>query len=109
MPFFVNPTAAPKTGCRKIDIDLLLALLPHAYQHTASYIRPFVEVRQAWYIEHKSSLGSCPDGTLIDALTPKKADPDQPSTSWDNYQPVAALPTELAGKVGAVRNLVEEM
>lgn len=40
MPFFVNPSAAGKTGCDAADIDLLKFLIPHAYAHTASGIRP---------------------------------------------------------------------
>ena len=67
MPFFINPTAAVKSGCTKQDIDLLLKIIPYAYPHTASYIRPFVDIRHAWYIEHKSVLGSCSDFLLIDA------------------------------------------
>ena len=57
MPFFINPTAATKTGCTRQDIELLLKLIPYAYPHTASHIRPLVEVRHAWYVEHKTSLG----------------------------------------------------
>jgi CRISPR-associated protein Csd2 len=61
MPFFVNPMAARKTGCGALDIELLKFVIPHAYRNTASAVRPFVEVRHAWYAEHKSPLGSCPD------------------------------------------------
>ena len=72
IPFFVNPTAATKSGCTQEDVDLLLKIIPYAYSHTASYVRPSVGVRHAWYIEHKSILGSCSDFDLLDALTPKK-------------------------------------
>jgi len=83
MPFFVNPSAVRKTGCTKLDIDLLLRIIPYTYTHTASYIRPQVFIRHAWYIEHKSSLGSCSDFDLITALTPiRKSEPQQPSVSW---------------------------
>lgn len=108
MPFFINPTAAPKSGCTKRDIELMLALIPHAYTHTASYVRPSVDVRHAWYVEHKSALGSCSDFALIDALTPKrKYEPDQPSESWDDYE----VPTEndlcdLKDRVAVVRDLM---
>lgn len=44
-----------------------------------------VEVRHAWYFEHKSSLGSCSDFAILDALTPIKADPNEPSTAWADY------------------------
>jgi hypothetical protein len=40
----------------------------------------------AWYGEHHSPLGSCPDYKIIDALTPKKADLDKPSQSRDEYE-----------------------
>jgi hypothetical protein len=71
LPYFVNPTAARKTGCTDVDIELLKQLIPYAYAHTASYLRPMVTIRHAWHIEHKSPLGSCPDFALIDPLTPE--------------------------------------
>ena len=67
MPFFVNPMMAGKSGCDPTDIELMKFLIPHAYRGTASAIRPFVEVRQAWYAEHTMPLGSCPDWKIIDA------------------------------------------
>ncbi|MBS0160391.1 MAG: type I CRISPR-associated protein Cas7 [Nitrospira sp.] len=107
MPFFVNPSMAHKTGCTKQDIDLLLQLIPLAYPHTRSYVRPMVEIRHAWYIEHKSSLGSCSDFALLDALTPKKrTDPDKPSESWDDYAIPTTLKPELLGKVHPLRDLM---
>lgn len=106
MPFFINPTAAVKSGCTQQDIDLLLALIPHAYPHTASYVRPSVSVRHAWYAEHKSPLGSCNDFALIDALTPRRAgEEDLPSTSWDDYE----VPTgvgELGERIADLRDLM---
>ena len=108
MPFFVNATAACKSGCTKRDIDLLLALVPYAYPHTASYVRSMVEIRHAWYIEHKNALGSCSDFAMIAALTPKKKqDPDQPSKSWDEYNVPTTLPEELQKKVGPIKNLMD--
>ena len=111
MPYFINPTAACKSGCTKRDIALLLALIRHAYPHTASYVRPMVEIRHAWYIEHKNALGSCSDFALIAALTPtKKGDKGQASTCWDDYE----CPTfksqafaNLAAKVGNHRDLMD--
>jgi CRISPR-associated protein Csd2 len=93
MPFFVNPMAAGKTGCDCLDIDLLKFLIPHAYRNTASAIRPFVEIRHAWYAEHKNPLGSCPDSLILDALAPRKmkGDPEEASQSIDEYK----IPTEL--------------
>ncbi|HEY1685423.1 MAG TPA: type I CRISPR-associated protein Cas7 [Tepidisphaeraceae bacterium] len=107
MPFFVNPTAASKSGCTKRDIDLMLKLIPYAYPHTASYVRPFVGLRHAWYIEHKSPLGSCSDFALISALTPKKtSDPESPSISWEDYSAATTLPDELKKRIGSIRDLM---
>lgn len=85
MPFLINPSAAGKSGCTADDIELLCRLIPYAYPHNASRIRPLVEVRHAWYFEHSSSLGSCSEFEVIDALTPRKADPKEPSSAWDDY------------------------
>ena len=85
MPFLVNPSAATKSECTLEDIELLCRLIPYAYPHNSSRIRPLVEVRHAWYFEHKSPLGSCSDFAILDALTPTKADPKEPSTSWADY------------------------
>jgi CRISPR-associated protein Csd2 len=101
MPFFINPTAATKTGCRVQDIELLLKLLPYAYPHTASHVRPFVEVRHAWYAEHKNPLGSFSEFCFIEAMTPtKNQNSDKPSTSWSDYKPEpTSLSDDLKGKV----------
>lgn len=108
MPFFVNPSAAHKTGCTKSDIDLMLALIPYAYSHTRSHIRPNVEILHAWYINHKSALGSCADFKLIEALTPKKkANPDNASKSRNEYDIPKLLPKELRSKIDSLRDLME--
>ncbi|MBP7231617.1 MAG: type I CRISPR-associated protein Cas7 [Syntrophaceae bacterium] len=101
MPFYINPSNAGKSGCEQKDIDLLKALIPYAYDHTRSAIRPDVRIRHAWYMEHENSLGSCADWKLIDALTPKRKgdDPMKPSTSWNDYEVPVTLPTELKVKV----------
>lgn len=112
MPFFVNPTAAHKTGCTKQDIELMLKIIPHTYKHTASYIRSNVDIVHAWYIEHKSPLGSCSDFDLINALTPKKLkDPDKPSGSRSDYVIPADkdLPNELKKKVSILKDLMTEV
>jgi CRISPR-associated protein Csd2 len=85
MPFLVNPTAALKSGCQLRDIELLCRLIPYAYAHNPSRVRPFVEVRHAWYFQHNNGLGSASDFAVIDALTPVKADPSEPSASWADY------------------------
>ncbi len=96
MPFFVNPTAASKSGCTQRDVELMLRLIPYAYTHSASYVRPFVTIRHAWYAIHGSPLGSCPDHLILEALKPtRKDDPEEPSTGWDDYDAPAGLPEEV--------------
>jgi len=103
MPFFINPSLAAKSGCKPCDVELLKHLIPYAYDHTRSAIRPDVRIRHAWWIEHEDALGSCPDYLLIDALTPKRKgdDPLEPSTSWEDYNVPSALPGDLDKKVKA--------
>jgi CRISPR-associated protein Csd2 len=108
MPFFVNPSAAARSGCTRQDLDLMLRLIPYAYPHARSYLRPSVEVRHAWYIEHRSPLGSCSDFALLKALTPRKrSGPDRPSTAWEDYDVPAALPEELGKRVRGWRDVAE--
>ncbi len=107
MPFFVNPSMAHKTGCTTQDIQLLLRLIPYAYAHTRSYVRPFVEILHAWYIEHSNALGSCSDFSLIRALTPSKTlNPDQASSAIEEYQIPTQLPEELQSKVASITDLI---
>lgn len=110
MPFYINPSHAHKSGCTQKDVDLLKALIPYAYDHTRSAIRPDVRIRHAWYMEHRNPLGSCADWKLIDVLTPKRKGPDpmQPSTSWDDYEVTIVLPPELKSKVSFV-DLMEKI
>ncbi len=108
MPFFVNPSAAPKSGCTRTDLDLMLRLIPYAYTHTASFVRPDVRLRHGWYIEHKSRLGSCPDSALIDALTPsKKADSAVASQSWSDYDVPRCLKEDLLKRVATCIDLAD--
>jgi Cas7 group CRISPR-associated protein Csh2 len=105
MPFFINPSLAHKSGCKPCDVELLKRLIPYAYDHTRSAIRPDVRIRHAWWIEHKDALGSCPDYKLIDALTPKRKgnDPFAPSATWlADYDVPEKLEEPLASKVSAV-------
>lgn len=107
MPFFVNPSAAHKTGCTAKDIELLLALIPHAYAHSRSYVRPNVEIIHAWHMEHNSPLGSCSDFKLIDALTPRKKElPDSPSKNRSDYDIPNELPPELRAKLKDFKDLM---
>lgn len=110
MPYFVNPTAAKKSGCTDIDVELMKRLIPYAYSHTASYIRPQVTLRHAWHMEHKSALGSCPDFMLIEVLTPKRKpgqDAETPSKSWAaDYDAPADLPEDLKVRIKSCTDLV---
>ncbi len=101
MPFFINPSLAHKSGCKPCDVELLKRLIPYAYEHTRSAIRPDVRIRHAWWIEHKDVLGSVPDYMLIDALTPKRkgADPLAPSATWSDYDVPSSLPDVIKDKV----------
>ena len=107
MPFFVNPMMAAKSGCSWTDIQLLRFLIPHTYRNTASAIRPFVEVRHAWYAEHKSPLGSCPDSLILDALVPKKTKgtTDQPSVSIEEYDIPTGLPSDVRKRLANFEDL----
>lgn len=106
MPFFVNPSVAGKSGCDAADIDILKFLIPHAYAHTASAIRPQVEIVHAWYAEHKSALGSCPDSRILAALAPrKKTDRDLASTDLHDYDIPTDLPEELKARLAAFEDL----
>lgn len=109
MPFYTNPSNAHKSGCTAKDIDLLKALIPYAYDHTRSAIRPDVRIRHAWYMEHKNALGSCADYLLIEALSPKRKgnDPMAASTSWNDYEVPSGLPKELSQKIESCEDLME--
>lgn len=109
MPFFVNPNYAHKSGCSPDDIELLKTLIPYAYDMNRSAIRPDVRIRHAWYIEHKNMLGSCPEYLLIEALTPKKpGSPNDPSSSWQDYEVPESLPPELKNKVASCIDLIAQ-
>jgi CRISPR-associated protein Csd2 len=106
MPFFVNPSAAAKSGCNTGDIDLLKFLIPYAYAHTASAIRPQVDIVHAFYAEHQNPLGSCPDPLLIAALTPRKVDrPNEASLGLADYHVPTALPEDLRNRLASFEDL----
>lgn len=109
IPIFVNPSIARRTGMTAHDLDLLRFVLPHAYAHTASAMRPFVTVHHVWWAEHKNPLGSCPDGLLIDALTPKRKTegPNPPSRLAEYDVPRADdLAIDLRSRFTSVIDLV---
>jgi CRISPR-associated protein Csd2 len=106
MPFFVNPLVAKKSGCSTQDIEFMKFVIPLTYRATASVARPDVEILHAWYGEHKSPLGSCPDYRIIDAMTPrKKGEPDQPSRSISDYEIPQELPKEVRSRLADFEDL----
>lgn len=107
MPFFINPSHARKSGCTKEDIEVLKALIPYAYDHTRSAIRPDVRLRHAWYIEHKNTLGSCPDHLLFEALTPAIKNPESPTApaGWSDYDCPKTLPDSLKDRISSCVDL----
>ena len=108
MPFFINPNYAGKSGCTPDDIELLKLLIPKAYDLNRSAIRPDVRIRHAWYIEHKSALGSCPDYLLLEALMPTRiSNVSDPSNGWADYEDKTSLPENLKSRVGDVVDLME--
>jgi CRISPR-associated protein Csd2 len=86
-------------------------LIPQAYRNTASAIRPFVELRHAWYAEHKSPLGSCPDSLILDAMTPHKmsGDPEEPSRSIEEYKIPTNLPQEIEDRLASFEDLCQKV
>jgi Cas7 group CRISPR-associated protein Csh2 len=110
MPGYVNPAVASKSGCTATDVELMKRVIPYAYSHTTSYVRSEINILHAWYVEHKSPLGSCPDWKIIEALTPKRiGDPETPSQSRKDYEIPSALPEELRKQVKSAVDLMEYM
>jgi Cas7 group CRISPR-associated protein Csh2 len=109
MPFYVNASAARKTGCTARDLAVLQQVIPLAYSQTASYVRTSVEIRHAWYMEHRSPLGSASDMALIAAMSPRKREhPEEPSRNWGDYDVPTALPETLRSRLADVRDLIAE-
>ena len=107
VPFFVNPNMANKTGCTADDIELFKLLLPYIYDLNRSAIRPDIRIRHAWYVEHNSILGSCPDYQILEALTPERiSNPNDPSESWRDYIDKTELPPEILSRVKSCVDLV---
>jgi Cas7 group CRISPR-associated protein Csh2 len=108
MPFFVNPIVGAKSGCTADDIRLMQYVIPYAYRATASTARPHVEILHAWYADHTSPLGSCPDHLIVDAMTPTKVrDADQPSRSIGEYEVPTELPVELRQRLASFEDLCD--
>ena len=116
MPFFINATAAHQTKCTPQDIELLLRLIPHAYKESASYIRPQVDIRHAFYVQHNRARGTFNDFQIIEALTPMRREAGSgPANSWKDYdqealaQAIIELNQRLAGKTAPIVDLMETL
>ena len=109
IPFYVNPSIAQKTGMDTNDLELFKFLVPHAYQHTASAIRPQITMLHAWFAEHTNPLGSCPDYKLIDTLIPKvKNGIEQPTNKHDYDIPDKSdIPEAVLGRFKEVTDLCD--
>ena len=104
IPFFVNPAIALKTGVDAKDLELFKFLAPLVYPCTTSAIRPQINTLHVWFAEHKSTLGSCPDHLLIEALTPRiKTEEGQPQSRADYHIP------SLDNLAGDLKNRFEKI
>ncbi len=100
IPFFVDPSRAAVTQCSQKDIILALELIPYVYSSSQSLLRTQIHVRHAWYAEHKSALGSCPDHRILEALKPTwKAQANPLKASLEDYVIPDRLPDELRDTV----------
>ena len=60
----------------------------------------------AWYAEHKTPLGSCPDPLIVSALTPcKKSEPEKPSVSLADYDVPDDLPEDIKARLASFEDL----
>lgn len=115
MPFFVNATAARRTNCTPLDIELMLHVLPYAYQETASYIRSQVNLVHIYCTEHAKARGCYNDFKIIEALTPTPLHPGEYAHSLQDYdlelveKRIEQLNRQMEGKVSPVCDLMEQM
>ncbi len=106
IPIYVNPSIALKTGATAEDLELLKFMMPYVYQHTASAIRPQISILHAWFAEHKSTLGSCPEHLFINRLTPQvKEGVNRPTSASDYNIPGKEALGELAERFNKVEDL----
>lgn len=109
VPFFVNPSAAYRTGCDERDVELFYGLIPFMFDHTRSVMRSQVGMVHAHLMTHKSPLGSFNDFQMIDALTPRlKEGVLKPSSLNDYIVPKwEDVPEDLKNKAENHRDLME--
>lgn len=113
MPFFANATVARRTQCTPLDIELLLRIIPYAYQETASYIRAQVYIRHAYYVEHMKARGCYNDFEIIETLTPQPFVSDECAHSIKDYdiekveEEIRKLNVRMEGRAYPVVDLME--
>lgn len=107
-PFFVNPSAANKSGCEERDIELVYRLIPLMFDHTRSVIRSQVGILHAHLVTHKSPLGSFNDFLMIDALTPRLREGITKGSSISDYilPQWKDVPEALRNKAEAYKDLM---
>lgn len=111
VPFFVNPSAAHKTGCEEQDIELLLKLMPYMFDHTRSVIRSQVGILHAHLLTHKSPLGSFNEFKMLDTLTPRLIEEGKKPVSLADYiiPKWGDVSEDLRNKVDGYKDLMEEL
>jgi Cas7 group CRISPR-associated protein Csh2 len=109
-PFFVNPTAASKSGCQERDIELVYKLIPFMFDHTRSVIRSQVGILHAHLITHKGPLGSFNEFRMLDALTPKLKEGLIKGEKLDDYviPQWSDVPKDLQDKAENHKDLMED-
>lgn len=109
VPFFVNPSAAHRTGCEERDVELFYRLIPYMFDHTRSVIRSQVGILHAHLGIHKTPLGSFNDFQMIDALKPRLKEGVTKATSVEDYDcpQWKDVPEALKSKVKEYKDLMD--
>lgn len=106
IPFYINPTAARKSLCTKIDIEIFKKLLPFIFTHSSSRSRTEVSIHKAWFVDLGSPTGCFNPVQIVNSLYPTKKDPNTPSKSIEDYNIPNDLPAEAKKRGLVLRNLV---
>jgi len=106
VPFFVDPSRAKETNCRAEDVELALNLLPYIYSSSQSLLRSQVYIHRAWYVEHLTPMGSCPDHLILDALKPSWKGQAGQAPTLDDYEIPSDLPEPIKVRVKSVEDLM---
>jgi len=106
VPFFVDPSRAEETCCQAEDVDLALNLLPYIFTSSQSLLRSQVFIQHAWYVEHQSPIGSCPDHLILDALKPSWKKQVGQAPALGDYEIPSDLPESLKSRVKSFEDLI---